>query len=204
MVVFLRWKHHLPLTQNDQQMNKIKLKTVKISLFVLATLFGLIANGQENTPGADIVKKVASKMDTARVQAGVGDSLAYGNADPIWLQKKLALDIYHMEHEMRAYQFQYYTSLIIFIMVLIIVALGLYLSYRQFTLTERLAEKAAKKKVIPGETEISKDPLFSTSSLELNKDGFKINTAVIGLMILIISLAFFFLYLNVVYKIEIQ
>jgi hypothetical protein len=41
------------------------------------------------------------------------------------------------------------------------------------------------------------------ADLELGKDGLKINTAVIGLIILSLSLAFLFLYLKYVYPISI-
>jgi hypothetical protein len=49
------------------------------------------------------------------------------------------------------------------------------------------------------ETDIA---LTGSTNFEISKDGIKINSAVIGLIILAMSIAFFFLYLEFVYPIH--
>ncbi|MFY8108259.1 MAG: hypothetical protein ACOVO9_04670 [Bacteroidia bacterium] len=105
--------------------------------------------------------------------------------------------VFNVNHEKRAFLLQFYSSIFIFIMVVLIVGIGLFLSYKQFKLNEEIVRNSLKNNSV----NIDKGT-DTASTLEVNKDGIKMNTAVIGLMILVISLVFFFLYLNFVYKID--
>src|SRR5690606_4356553 len=96
--------------------------------------------------------------------------------------------------------------IIIFILVVIIVAMGLVLSYQQFKLNERLVTSQRSVKTQAAGEVATGNPsdvasVFTTNTMEIGKDGLKINTAVIGLIILSLSIAFFFLYLKYVYPI---
>ncbi len=83
---------------------------------------------------------------------------------------------------------------LIFALVIVITGVGLYLSYLQFSLSEKMAlehsDRSARSKT-------SKD-----SALKIALTGVEIRSSVIGLSILIISLAFFYLTLQHVYDIH--
>ncbi|GAA4307775.1 hypothetical protein GCM10023149_01440 [Mucilaginibacter gynuensis] len=149
----------------------------------------------------DIMGKIDQEKDSSLVS--MPELTHNAHSDSILLDQYVRVRVYHMKHEMSAYHLQYITSIAIFIMVIVIVVLGLILSYKQFTLTERMMTKSIKiHKQTVGET--AQQPGFSDSTFEVSKDGLKINTAVIGLMILVLSLVFFFLYLKFVYPIDIH
>lgn len=114
--------------------------------------------------------------------------------------QKTKLDdrIFTVEHTRKTFTQQYYSSMFIFIMVVIIVGMGLILSFKQFKLNEEIVRHSMKQN-----TGAIDKGIDTASSMEVSKDGVKMNTAVIGLMILIISLVFFFLYLKFVYQIEV-
>ena len=105
-----------------------------------------------------------------------------------------------MEQNRQVYGWQYISSILIFCLVMLIVITGLYLSYRQFILAEKmLMSKREIQTIEKGDSTVE----IMQAGLELNKDGVKINTAVIGLVILVISLSFLYLYLSHVYPISI-
>ena len=107
---------------------------------------------------------------------------------------------FQMDQNKKVYAWQNLSSIIIFFVVILIVLVGLYLSYRQFILGEKML--LAKQEIKTIETGPSTVEVMN-ASLEFGKEGVKINTAVIGLVILIISLSFLFLYLKYVYPISV-
>lgn len=125
---------------------------------------------------------------------------------------------YNNDRWQKVFGLQYIMSIVIFIMVILIVVAGLYLSYKQFEFTHEMLRKHhdTKKAVIsqgPGSTATITDAtaapqaetdiaLTGSTNFEISKDGIKINSAVIGLIILAMSIAFFFLYLEFVYPIH--
>ena len=80
-------------------------------------------------------------------------------------------------------KWQYYSSIAIFLTVIIIVAVGIYFSWRQF--------HEAKNKSRLG-----------TTKIQAGESGFSVSSPVLGVIILLISLAFFYLYLVYVYPIK--
>jgi len=105
--------------------------------------------------------------------------------------------IFNITHSKKAFKLQYYSSILIFLLVITIVISGLVLSYKQFLLNESIIKNNLKNNIntMPEGTN-------SNTNLEIGKDGIKINTAIIGLIILVISLGFFLLYLKFVYQIS--
>lgn len=87
------------------------------------------------------------------------------------------------EHRYRVFQWQYYSSIAIFVTVILIVAIGIYFAWRQFHETENKSE-------------------MGTTKFEASESGFSISSPVLGVIILLISLAFFYLYLVYVYPIN--
>jgi hypothetical protein len=96
---------------------------------------------------------------------------------------------FRLNHYKKAFNLQYNLSIIIFIIVILLVLAGTYMSYLQF-----------KKGITnTGETDTSE----SESELSISKEGIKIRSSVIGLLILAISFAFFYSYLRYIYPISV-
>ena len=85
------------------------------------------------------------------------------------------------EHRTRVFNYQYQTSKVIFGMVILIVAMGMYFSWMQFRQNPQ------------GDG--------ADSSIELGTTGIKVTSPVLGVIILALSLGFFYLYLVHVYPI---
>lgn len=115
-------------------------------------------------------------------------------------QAKLSLQQYQfdLQHQKRAFTWQFYSGIIIFFLVIIIVGAGLVLSYRQFLLQEKIVQKWMSSKT-PGSA--TPQPEVPDSEFSLGKDGIKFNSAVIGLSILFLSVVFLIAYLTYVYPI---
>jgi hypothetical protein len=91
--------------------------------------------------------------------------------------------IFSLEHRKKVFKYQLVTSSIIFATVLLIVMVGLLLSYLHF--------KNDLKANTNSETEI-----------EIGKGGLKVKSSIIGIIILTLSIAFFYLYLTYIYEIK--
>ncbi|MCB1808489.1 MAG: hypothetical protein KDK04_09885 [Candidatus Competibacteraceae bacterium] len=89
-------------------------------------------------------------------------------------------------HRQTTFEWQYYQGIVVFVLVITLVLCGLYLSYRQF---EHDLKTGAEAK---------------TTTAKISKAGFEISSSVIGLIILVVSLGFFYLYIERVYVIEIE
>ena len=114
-------------------------------------------------------------------------------------QAKLSLQQYQfdLQHQKRAFTWQFYSGIIIFFLVIIIVGAGLVLSYRQFLLQERIVQKWMSSRT----GSATPQPEVPDSEFSLGKDGIKFNSAVIGLSILFLSVVFLIAYLTYVYPI---
>lgn len=96
------------------------------------------------------------------------------------------------EHRRRVFDWQLLSSRLIFVTVLLLVAIGMVFAAIQFGVGLRRGFKAA-----PGEK-----PVESITQIELAATSVKVASPVLGVVILVISLAFFYLYLVYVYPIE--
>lgn len=102
-----------------------------------------------------------------------------------WDASRERLYRYHSEaldHRMTVFRWQYRSSVAIFAVVVLIVAVGLYFSWMQFHASDRGRE-------------------IKPSSLEASAGGLKVSSPVLGVIILALSLGFFYLYLVHVYPI---
>lgn len=86
-----------------------------------------------------------------------------------------------LSHRQKVFDWQYTSSVIIFYVVIGIVLIGLYFSWMQFH---------------------RKDGEVGETTMEASKEGFKVSSPVLGVIILLLSLAFFYLYLLHVYPIS--
>jgi hypothetical protein len=98
------------------------------------------------------------------------------------------------EHRRRVFDWQLLSSKIIFWIVVLMVSAGIYFSGVQF----HLALRAVRP---PAAASASAPPAFDTS-LEAGAGGIKVSSPVLGVIILVISFLFFYLYLVHVYPIS--
>lgn len=171
-----------------------------MKIIVFTILFSLISSSAMNQTGGDsagLMKFLESKTkeeDPAVIKESSNDSL---------LNKTISeYNIFAFKHRINAYKWQLFSSKIIFFMVILIVLAGLYLSYLQFDIGRSIVKKRisgkASQPLDPGLSELIK----TQTSFEVSKTGLKIDSAVIGLLILIVSIVFFFLYLKYVFHIS--
>lgn len=189
----------------------MEIKT-KNTLFGVLLLYASVVsvNAQDATESKeDIVTEFLSSHDSIKKQKITVESppkleftleTPTGNSerDSIQFYRQLQQYDFAAMHQQRSFAWQFYSSIIIFVMVIFIVIMGLILSYKQFKLTEiQIKSNISKPK---SETvEVASE----TTNIEISQTGLKINTGVIGLAILFLSLAFFFLYLKYVYQIDV-
>ena len=111
-------------------------------------------------------------------------------------------------HRQRVFQWQLFSSKLIFVVVLLLVCSGIYFAALQFHVGLRrqaahLAEEKAAAAAVGGKqrasAEAEPDPEVTTFAASLH--GIKVSSPVLGVVILTISLAFFYLYLVYVYPI---
>ena len=88
-------------------------------------------------------------------------------------------------HRARVFRWQLYSSMVIFVVVVFLVLIGLYFSWLQFR------KDLAATESTPPDTQLA-----------LSAKGIQVQSSVLGVIILIISLMFFYLYLVYVYPIQ--
>jgi hypothetical protein len=201
---------------------KNRIKLLITAVLCLFSFIALCAGPKQSTDNKPQNPGI-SQMDTDTgnySQADLSTTARY--SDPAFNARFEKSDIQQVEFVnkqwQRVFDLQYYMSIIIFIVVIFIVLTGLYLSYKQFEFThEMIRDHRDMKKAIvsqgpdgkstitdtsAGEQAGTDISLSGTNTFEISKDGIKINSAVIGLIILSMSIAFFFLYLEFVYPIH--
>jgi len=95
-----------------------------------------------------------------------------------------------MKHRTAVLNWQYRSAIVIFIIVLAIVAVGVYFAYIQFRMD------IVRSRASQGTGDDAR------SELELSTSGIKVSSPVLGVIILAISIAFLYLYLVHVYPIS--
>jgi hypothetical protein len=106
------------------------------------------------------------------------------------LQEYYAYHKAGLQHRQRVFEWQLFSSKLIFVAVLLVVFAGIYFAAVQFHMG--LAQKAR--------VEGSKGE--EVTEFAVSVKGIKVTSPVLGVVILVISLAFFYLYLVYVYPIE--
>ena len=90
------------------------------------------------------------------------------------------------------------SSTIIFFVVVFIVFSGVYFSWLQFSKNEKIIKRKSNK----NNEKIADSATEATHSLKASLQGIEISSSFVGLIILVISMGFFYLYLIHVYPIE--
>jgi hypothetical protein len=96
----------------------------------------------------------------------------------------------------RVFEWQLLSSRVIFVIVLVLVTAGIYFAAAQF----HVAMIAARRNLLNPPATDAPNPL--ATQLEISAKGVVINSSVLGVIILGLSLAFFYLYLVYVYPIQ--
>jgi hypothetical protein len=92
------------------------------------------------------------------------------------------------DHRLRVFNWQLLSAKITFVLVVILVTVGIYFSWLQFHAGLKGMEKTGS--------------MGTETTLEASPTGIKVSSPVLGVIILALSLAFFYLYLVHVYPIE--
>ena len=117
---------------------------------------------------------------------------------PLWLEK----------HYQRIFTWNYTSSIVMFCLVVMVVISGLIFSYFQFKTSLVRSNEISKNIYLSKNLDLEKKSerphvFFDTTEFKLDKDGIKISSSVIGLITLVISLAFLYLYLAYVHPIKV-
>ena len=125
-------------------------------------------------------------------------------------EKKYSVEFYayqssNLEHRSKTFAWQLFASKIIFIIVMIIVLSGLVLSYLHFYKSLSPAGVLPLKQVSPTDDTVQTEQMkqnLPVNEIEISLTGIKINSSIIGLIILVISIAFLYMYLIYVFPIK--
>lgn len=97
----------------------------------------------------------------------------------------------------RVFEWQLFSSRVIFMVVLMLVGAGMYFAAVQFH-----TAMVAARRVAASDTGATAEPAGLTTRLEISAKGVVVNSSVLGVIILALSIAFFYLYLVYVYPIQ--
>lgn len=198
-------------------------------LAALLALSAFLALGQDKTAQekvAEFSKKLKASEKSGTSDSGAGGASTPNGAqqpddvmESIWCadvsdqqtrdvcwkayQARMNYYIHAMDHRAEDFWWQHVASRLIFAMVIGLVAIGVYFAWVQFRKDINRppgTEEANSEKSPPKKT--SKDQHESPppeTDLELSLGGLKIKSPVLGVIILALSLGFFYLYLRYVF-----
>lgn len=112
------------------------------------------------------------------------------------LKAEYEYDISVYKHRRKIFDWQHTSSVLIFWVVILIVLIGLFFSGMQFYISLKREKERIKQH---SETPESQGNI---TEFEASLQGIKVSSSVIGIIILVISLAFFYLYLVHVYPVN--
>ena len=139
----------------------------------------------------------AGKKDPLAIDVPCEDVSDAPTKDACWraLTRRFEYFTSGMEHRTRVFNWQHFSSRVIFVFVLLLVSAGLAFSYMQFRIYLRTVARTKLPVDTEGERKMATD-------LEISTGGVKVSSNVLGVIILALSLAFFYLYLVHVFPIS--
>jgi hypothetical protein len=161
------------------------------------------ATNELTTRAAEILKAFPDpKPSESRV-----DSLGAARVDSFGAATSTEHEQWKMEFERRIYEWQFVTSKLVFCLVIGMVLAGLYFSWMHFRATLRPSTVHGKvvasvKPRLPPADPDAEPNVPAAEVTQFEAYGFKISTPVFGVVILALSLGFFYLYLQTVYPIK--
>ncbi len=152
----------------------------KISI-ILVCYISLHTNSTYAHNDDEVAKKSSLDDICEMVERGLPQEMPNSDIPTKHSKIQLKWKEFTVKHAMRTLSFSFCSSLAIFIIVIFIICFALFLTWRQFNQTGKSSE---------------------THVLKIGKDGIYAESSVIGFLVLLISLVFFFLYLIHVYPIS--
>ena len=171
---------------------------MKRLLIILAFALPIITIGQEKADSTIMDDfKEFEEMDMGMMEVdSLGLMMESVQMEQQRYQKKLHLYYQEsLETRRKVFSWNHASTVVIFWMVIVIVCFGLIFSAIQF----RISMINAKNKSKDQQSEPEKG---TQTSLKLSMSGVEVNSSVLGIIILVISLGFFYMYLIHVYPIE--
>ncbi|EBA02679.1 hypothetical protein RB2150_00929 [Rhodobacterales bacterium HTCC2150] len=172
------------------------MRTLKlISIFLVATFFSVnFVDAQTTEERVEAAIKLANSMKNETkspaapvdfisallAQEALSEEETKARAD--FTTSLFAYYAFAENHKIDVFEWQMFSSKVIFVVVLMIVGLGIYFSWMQFHAHKDLTK-------------------LKEQSMEIGKTGLKVTTNILGVIILVLSLAFLYLYLVYVYPI---
>lgn len=129
-----------------------------------------------------------------------------GTREQCWQTYRASLRYYEtgLDHRSDVFAWQHFSTQVIFFVVLGLVGVGVAFAWLQFRHGMRDAAERAKK-ALAGRAAAAADPTQPPAEqhqIEISTTGIKVSSPVLGVVILSLSLAFFYLYLIYVYPIK--
>lgn len=178
-----------------------------ILTMILALAFALAANGAESGHKASTFGAIAEATEQ-RASAPMNED---GTVPPEELKADLQDYARHLrwqrEFARDSWNWHLGSTKLLMAVVLAIVAFGLFITYIQFTRDTTALTRAGAKRLVKAKNEKkgeegTDDENDARSTLKIGLDGLEITSQVIGLLVLALSLAFFYLYIKDVYPMQ--
>jgi hypothetical protein len=170
-----------------------------------ATAKAAEATPEKESEAAGSQTEAAATESTTAMPAAPGSVVL---SDPVTRQKYLtAMQRYYeyradgYAYRSRVFEWQLLSSRAIFIVVLLMVAAGMYFAAVQFQTAMVAARRVAAAEAIAGAPPAG-EPAGLATRFEITAKGLVVNSSVLGVIILTLSIAFFYLYLVYVYPIQ--
>lgn len=199
-----------------------------LSLLGAATAFASQSSQPEQEPAQDpsaAIRKIDASLDNAlkNVRPPTGEpgrpilpeGVSLNDLDPATkagylesLHEYFQYRISGYQHRKKVFMWQLYSSMVIFVVVVALVFTAIYFSWLQFrqSLEPRRARGTASADRYAAETAEGADPPAArepeVTQVEASLHGIRVSSPVLGVVILVISLLFFYLYLVHVYPIQ--
>lgn len=192
--------------------------TSRVMLFALILLVAAPITAQDEQSKTDQQTKAeALKAFTQEASEGAERSLQMYGVDAFPCDKDMANEQVHksclaarqayydyyaraLPRRTRVYEWNNFSTKVIFVVVLGLVAIGVYFSWKQFFgMTVRPKTEASQDEQ-QAEHEKREERELVTE-LEMGLKGIKVKSPILGVILLTVSLAFFYLYLKYVYPV---
>ena len=138
----------------------------------------------------DIFNNVDKRMNHFNNDSLMKSLAVLSKQDSLLKQAISEYNLFGLEHRKRSLQWNYTSSIIIFWSVIMLVFSGIFFAGVQFYVAMKLAKRDGPDK-----------PDGLATQFEASTQGIKVNSPVLGVIILVISILFFFLYLKYVYPV---
>jgi hypothetical protein len=181
------------------------LRPLVMAALLLACIGALAQQPQQVQPPA--------KIDFAKAAAAAQGQPAASDSAPAaagLLKADLEAQARHLQwqrdYERRGWEWHLLSTQLLFGVVLLIVAFGLYITYAQFRRDYSGWQPSAAPGTPPPAQDTDPAPaprlLPAATTLKLSPAGLEVTSQIVGLIVLALSLAFFFLYVKEVYPIR--